>query len=110
MSVTGFAISAILSIAASVWMFFIGRDPRNWRLRWLDLFGLHDADTPRLTCQAQEQQLRLLSYLLLLLFVVMSVSCAFWTVYGLKEELRPKTGVERELEILRGQAEHVRRR
>ena len=67
MSVTGFAISTILSIAASVWLFVVGRGAKEWRLRWLDLFGLHDADTPRPMRQAQERQLRYMSFFLLLL-------------------------------------------
>jgi hypothetical protein len=107
MSVTGFAISTILSIAASVWLFVVGRGAKEWRLRWLDLFGLHDADTPRPMRQAQERQLRYMSFFLLLLCVAMSVSCAFWTVFELREGLRPKTRVERELDMLRQQAERA---
>ena len=104
MSVTGFAISCILSIAASVWLFVVGREPKEWRMRWLDLFGLHDADTPRHKRLTQEKQLRFMSFVLFLLCVTMSVSCAFWTVFQLREGLRPKTGVEQELEMLRQQA------
>jgi hypothetical protein len=107
MSVTGFAISTILSIAASVWLFVVGREAKEWRMRWLDLFGMHDADTPRPMRQAQERQLRFMSFFLLVLCVAMSVSCAFWTVFQLREGLRPKTGIEQELDMLRQQAERA---
>ena len=107
MNVTSLAISTILFIAASVWIFQVGRDPRNWRLRWLDLFGLMDGDTPRQTRLAQEGQLRFMAFVLFMILVAMSVSCMFWTVFQLREQLRPKSAVERELDLLRERVEQV---
>lgn len=107
MNVTGLAISTILSIAITVWMFVVIRDPRTWRLRWLDLFGLMDGDTPRKTRVSQENHLRFMAFVLFLILVAMSVSCLFWTMFQMREQLRPKSAVERELDLLRERAEQV---
>lgn len=107
MNVTGLAISTILSIAVSVWMFIVGRDPRTWRLRWLDFFGLMDGDTPRQARQAQENQLRFMAFVLFMILVAMSVSCLFWTMFQMRELMRPKSAVEQELDLLRERAEQV---
>ena len=107
MNVTGLAISTLLTTAVSVWMFLVGRDPRTWRLRWLDLFGLMDGDTPRKTRLTQENQLRFMAFVLFLILVAMSVSCLFWTVFQMREQLRPKSAVEQELQLLRERAEQV---
>jgi Na+/melibiose symporter-like transporter len=107
MNVTGLAISTLLAIAVSVWMFVVGRDPRTWRLRWLDLFGMADGDTPRQTRLLQEHQLRFMAFVLFFMMVAMSVSCLFWTVFQLREQLRPKSAVEQELQQLRERVEQV---
>lgn len=107
MNSASLAISTLLAIAVSVWMFHVVRDPRTWRLRWLDLFGLLDGDTPRRTRLSQERQLRFMAFVLSVILVAMSVSCLFWTVFQLKVQARPKSAVEQELDQLRKRAEQV---
>ena len=105
MSATTLAISAILSIAMGIWLFAVGRDPKHWRLMWLDFFGILDSDTTREERRAQEAQIRFLAIILSLLLLALSVSCAFWSADQMREGLRPKTTAERELEDLRRRAE-----
>jgi hypothetical protein len=76
-------------------MFQVGRDPRKWRLWWMDVFGLLDVDTPRDQCLSQEGQLRFMACMLFLLLAVLSASCAFWSYDQVMESRRSKTTVER---------------
>ena len=107
MSATTLAISAILSIAMGIWLFAVGRDPKHWRLMWLDFFGILDSDTTREERRAQEAQIRFMAIILSLLLLALSVSCAFWSADQMREGLRPKTTAERELEDLRRRAEGI---
>ena len=66
-----------------------------------------DGDTPRQTRLTQENQLRFMAFVLFLIMVAMSVSCLFWTVFQMREQLRPKSAVEQELQLLRERAEQV---
>lgn len=110
MSAALFAIFAILSIAFGVWMLLVSRNPKHWRLRWLDLFGILDTDTTRQKRQTQEAQLRFMALVLFVLLTAMSISCIYWSAWQLRESWRPRNSVERELELLRKQADLVRRR
>ncbi len=107
MSATGLAISAILSIALGIWLFAVGRDPKHWRLMWLDFFGILDSDTTREERRAQELHIRLLALVLCLLLVALAFSCSFWCADQVREGSRPKSTAERELEDLRRRAEGI---
>jgi hypothetical protein len=107
MTSTGFAVSAILSIALTGWMFQVARDPKLWRLKWLDFFGILDSDTPRPERHQQEGQMRFLAFLICLLCGAMAISCGYWAFDLTKEGLRPKTNFEREMEQVRKRIEAV---
>jgi hypothetical protein len=110
MSATSFAISGILSLAMAVWMFVVGRDPKRWRLLWLDFFGILDSDTQRTERHGQEAQVRFMAYVQFMLWIAMFVSCLYWATERTRESLRPKTSVERELNVIRKQVqENIRR-
>jgi hypothetical protein len=110
MSVTGLAIYAILAIAIAMWLLQVVLNPKHWRLMWLDFFGVLDTDTTREERHAQEAHLRFLALILCLLVLATSISCAFWSADQVRENLRPKTTAERELEDLQKRAEGLRRR
>lgn len=110
MNATGFAISSILCIALCGWMFRISRDPRTWRLLWLDALGLHDSDTPREQRISQETHVRVVAFMLFFLFVALGASCAFWSVDRVREGLRRKTSVERELNYLKKEVDAMKNR
>ena len=61
----GLAIAAILTLFASFWALNVARDPRVWRLWWMDLLGVLDVDTDREVRRGQEQHMSLMCYLLL---------------------------------------------
>ncbi len=110
MSATGFAIFAIITIAIAVWMFLVGRDPKRWRLIWLDTFGVLDSDTERHERRQQETHLRFAAFLLCLLFATTSLSLIFWAVDDVRETRRPKSAVEIELDQYRRSIEGNARR
>ncbi len=110
MSSTTLATFAILCIALCVWMFCVGRDPRTWRLWWLDLFGLLDADTPREQRLSQEGHIRIMASILFLLLAALSVSCAFWAFDQVRDGLRRKTTVERQLNYLKREVDRMKGR
>lgn len=104
------AAAVLVCVALCFWMFQIGRDPKGWRLRWLDFFGLLDADTPREQRLSQEGQLRFMAYVVLLLLGAMAASCAFWSFDQVRESRRPKTSLERQVNDLRREVDEMKGR
>lgn len=104
---TRFAVFTILSIAACFLMINMARDPKKWRLLWLDFLTILDIDTNREQRRAQERQLGMVSYMMFVLFVVSAISCGFWAVDQVREEQRLKTAPERDNEYIRKQIDRV---
>lgn len=104
---TRFAVFTILSIAACFLMINMARDPKKWRLLWLDFLTILDIDTNREQRRAQEGQLGMVSYMMFVLFVVSAISCGFWAVDQVREEQRLKTAPERDNEYIRKQIDRV---
>ena len=102
-----FAVFTILSIAACFWVINIARDPKKWRLHWLDFLTVLDIDTHREQRVVMEGQLRTIAQLLLVIFAAAAISCAFWTVDQIREEQRTKTAPERDSDYIRKQIEEV---
>jgi hypothetical protein len=110
MSATSYAIFAILSLAFAIWMFLAGRDPKRWRLLWLDAFGILDSDTSREERHRQELQMRVAAFVVCLMFLAMCVSLVFWSVDEVRETHRSKSTVELELQNVRRLVEDKVRR
>ena len=104
-----FAVFSILSIAACFWTINMARDPRKWRLHWLDTLTVLDIDTKREQRHAQERQLGMIAYVLFVIFIASAVSCSFWTVDQVREEQRTKTAPELDNEYMRKQIDEVGR-
>ena len=101
MSPISFAIFAILAVFLAAWMLMVTRDPKRWRLWWLDLFGVLDVETTREERRKQEGHLSVLAYMLFFLLLTTAVSCSFWSFDQIRDNLRPKTTAEREMEFAR---------
>lgn len=104
-----FAVFTILSIAACFWTINMARDPRKWRLWWLDFLTILDIDTNREQRRVQERRLGIMAYMLFVVFIASSISCAFWTVDQVREEQRLKTAPELDNAHLREAIEKVGR-
>jgi uncharacterized membrane protein YqjE len=102
-----FAVFTILSIAACFWTINMARDPRKWRLLWLDFLTILDIDTNREQRRVQERQLGTIAYVMFVVFIVSAVSCGFWAVDQIREEQRLKTAPERDADNIRRQIERV---
>ena len=105
MSASAYSVTAIILLALSLWTIMVGLDPKRWRLWWLDLFGVLDVDSTREQRRTQEAQLRFMSILIALMLLATAASCAFWTVDLVRDSIREKTPVERELEHSQMRAE-----
>ncbi len=101
MSPIAFAVFAILSIFLAAWMLMVIHDPKRWRLWWLDLFGVLDVETTRVERREQEGHISVLAYTLFFLLLTTAVSCSFWSFDLIRDNRRPKTPAERELEFAR---------
>ncbi len=101
MSATALAVTAILAFFLCAWMLMIIRDPKRWRLWWLDLFGVIDVETTREQRRQQEGHMAILAYNLLFLLLATGVSCSFWTFDKVRLDRNGKTTVERDLEYTR---------
>ena len=102
-----FAVLTILSIAACFLAVDVARNPRKWRLNWLDFLTVLDMDTSRDQRRAQETQVAAFGYVMAVVFAAAAISCAFWTIDQVRESQRLKTAPERDSEYLRKQIEEV---
>jgi hypothetical protein len=101
MNAPGLAVLALLSIALTVWTVMVSRDPKRWRLWWLDIFGILDTDTTRPVRHAQESQVRFMSLVLSLLLILVALSSVFWMFDAVREQRREKSSLERDQEFLK---------
>lgn len=94
----GLAIASIVALFISFWALNMARDPKLWRLWWMDLIGVLDMDADRELRRSQERQMSVICYLLFTLLLLTSFSGAFWTFDLIQEYKREKTRYEREIE------------
>lgn len=104
------AIASILALFLSFWALNIARDPRLWRLWWMDLIGVLDMDSDRSLRRSQERQMSFICYTLFALLLFTSLSGAFWTFDQIQEHKREKTRFEREVERSQREIEKVNSR
>ena len=103
----GLAIASILALFISFWALNIARDPRVWRLWWMDMLSVLDVDADREAKRTQEQRMSMICYLLFVLLLATSFSGAFWTIDLVREYKRDKTRFEREVDINRSEIDRV---
>ncbi len=101
------SVIAILSLAASLFFLNVSRDPKTWRLRWMDLLGVLDVDSNRERRKSQESQVAAMALMLFVLMMATSLSSVFWTVDQIKERKREKTRFEREIDMTRQEIDGV---
>jgi len=94
----GLAIASILLLFISFWALNVARDPRVWRLWWMDMLGVLDVDPDREQRRVQEVQMSFVCYFLFALLLATSLSGAFWTVDLVREYKREKTRFERAID------------
>jgi hypothetical protein len=104
----GLAIASILALFISFWALNIARDPRVWRLWWMDLLGVLDVDSDRGERRVQESQMSFICFTLFVLLLAASLSGAFWTVDLIREYKRDKTRFEREIDRSNREIEKVK--
>lgn len=102
-----FAVFTILSIALCFLALNMGRDPKKWRLLWLDFLSILDVDTSREQRREQERQFGIMSYTAFVVFLLSAISCGFWTIDQVREQQRLKTAPERDMEYYRKQINEV---
>lgn len=102
------SVIAILSLAVSLFFLNVTRDPKTWRLRWMDLLGVLDVDSSRERRKVQESQVAAMALMLFVLTMAVSMSSVFWTVDQMKDRKREKTRYEREIDMTRAEIEGVR--
>jgi UDP-N-acetylmuramyl pentapeptide phosphotransferase/UDP-N-acetylglucosamine-1-phosphate transferase len=95
----GFAITAILTLALSFACLNAVRDPKTWRLRWIDFLAIMDSDSDRDARKSHERQMAIMCGILCFLFIAVSFSCAYWAYVEVLENRREKSSIEREMEM-----------
>jgi hypothetical protein len=105
----GFAVAAILSIAICVFALHVARDPKRYRLLWLDLLGVLDVDSTRELRRTQEMHMAVMAYVMFVLFLATAMSCSFWAVDQMRDQARDKTAAERDNDFQQRQIEKVGR-
>lgn len=88
------AITSILSLFLAVWTVQVMRDPRHWRLWWLNLWGVADLHSTREQRRSREKQMALMALPLCLLFFSLSASGGWWIYAQLRQARNPAALVE----------------
>ena len=94
----GLAIASLITLFVSFWVLNVARDPKIWRLWWMDLIGVLDLDASRELRRSQERQMAFICHLLFVLLLLTGLSGAYWTFDLIQEYKRDKTHYEREIE------------
>ncbi|WP_395717969.1 hypothetical protein [Prosthecobacter sp.] len=103
----GLAIASILALFNSFWALNVARDPRVWRLWWMDLLGVLDVDSDREMRRKQEVQMSFICFSLFALLLATSLSGAFWTIDLVREQKREKTRFERAIDSSKREIDKV---
>ena len=104
----GLAIASILALFISFWALNVARDPRVWRMWWMDMLGVLDVDSDREERRVQEMQMSFICYAVFILLLVTSLSGAFWTVDLVREYKREKTRFERQIDSSKREIDKVK--
>ena len=88
------AITSILSLFLAIWAVQVIRDPRHWRLWWLNLWGVPDLNSTREQRRSRERQMALLAVPLCLLLFSLSASGGWWILAQLRQARNPVPVVE----------------
>lgn len=102
-----FAIVAILCCFICGWGYVMARNPKEWRLWWMNLFGYLDLNSTREQRRRQEMHLKLSSYGMSTLCLALAASCTFWVISDVGER-RVKTPTEKAQEMTMKQLEKMR--
>ena len=105
---TGIAIASVLSIFGSIWCFFMARDPKEWRIHWLNAFSIIDLNSTRDQRRKQEAHLKLVCIILLILLLLVGLSCAAWVVMEAREPVPERTEFEKDQDATRKQMDKIR--
>jgi hypothetical protein len=102
------AILAILCCFVCGWGVIMARNPKHWRLWWMNFFGYLDLNSTREQRRAQESHLKWFSCLLSLMCLAVAVSCSYWVIMETQEIRRAKTPIEKDQEMTMRQLEKMR--
>jgi len=104
----GLAIASILALFISFWALNVARDPRVWRMWWMDMLGVLDVDSDREERRVQETQMSFICYAVFILLMATSLSGAYWTVDLVREYKREKTRFERQIDSSKREIDKVK--
>jgi hypothetical protein len=104
----GIAILGILSLFASVWSFIMTRNPKEWRVHWMNAFGIIDLNSTRTQRRTQEAHLVLIGYFMCAVLLLVSASCIFWVVMEKLEPPQERSQLEKDQDDTRKQMERIR--
>ncbi len=103
-----FAVTAIVAVFLSVWTLNVARDPKRWRLWWMDTLAVLDVETPRERRRSQERQMAAVCSLLFVVLLTAAGSCTFWCFDLLREGHRAKTRLELEVDLNQKEIDAIR--
>ena len=104
----GIALAAIISLFAAVWAIFMARNPKEWRITWMNFLGIIDLNSTREHRRRQEGHLKIISIILCILLLLISASCIYWVVLEVQEGKRERTPFEKDQDDTRRIMDKIR--
>lgn len=88
-SPVGMAILGIISIFLAAWALMTARNPKDWRMWWMALFGRTGLNTTRPQRHRQQHNLSIAAYVASSLLLLLCIFCAYYVIVSVQE--RPGT-------------------
>ncbi len=104
----GAAILAVLAIFGSCWAYQMARDPKHWRLWWMEMLNVVEINASRERRRRQEVILVVCSYGLCAVCALIAIFGIYQAVLEVQELKRDKTVFEKEQELTRREFDAMR--
>jgi hypothetical protein len=94
-SPVGIAVLGIISVFLAVWAMMTARDPKNWRMWWMALFGRTGLNTTRPQRHRQQHRLSIAGYVVFVLMIMVSLFSIYYVIVSTQGQPRASSDYEK---------------
>ncbi|MCE9518182.1 MAG: hypothetical protein K8R87_01230 [Verrucomicrobia bacterium] len=106
-SPVGIAILGIISIFLAVWAIMTARDPKNWRMWWMALFGRTGLNTTRQQRHRQQHLLSIGGYVVFALMIMVTFFSIYYVIVSTQEQPKARTDYDKAKESAMNAKERI---
>lgn len=102
------AVLGIISIFLAAWALMTARNPKDWRMWWMALFGRTGLNTTRPQRHRQQRNLSIAAYVMSSLLLLLSIFCAVYVIVSVREKPETRSEYEKAKEDVLADKEKMR--